>query len=100
MKYRKDVYWEPVYDAEKQITDELDAKVVRLGAGMSVLGPDPKLGNGYYVFVANGSLVREGSDLPLWSVVYVDSSEEGFLIAAGQSGLEAMVMQFPKDDAC
>jgi hypothetical protein len=100
MKYRKDVCWEPVYDAQKQITDELDAKVVRLGAGMSVLGPDPKLGNGYYVFVANGSLVREGSDLPLWSVVYVDPSEEGFAIAAGQSGLEAMVMQFPKDDAC
>jgi hypothetical protein len=100
MKYRKDVCWEPVYDAEKQITDELDAKVVRLGAGMSVQGPDPKLGNGYYVFVANGSLVREGSDLPLWSVVYVDPSEEGFLIVAGQSGLEAMVMQFPKDDAC
>jgi hypothetical protein len=100
MKYRKDACWEPVYDAEKQITDELDAKVVRLGAGMSVQGPDPKLGNGYYVFVANGSLVREGSDLPLWSVVYVDPSEEGFLIVAGQSGLEAMVMQFPKDDAC
>lgn len=98
MKYRKDVCWEPVYDAEKQITDELDAKVVRLGAGMSVLGPDPKLGNGYYVFVANGSLDREGSDLPLWSVVYVDSSEKGFLIEAGPGGLEAMVLQFPKDD--
>ena len=87
-----------MYDAEKQITDELDAKVVRLGAGMSVLGPDPKIGNGYYVFVANGSLVRAGSDLPLWSVVYVDPGEEEFLIEAGHGGLEAMVLQFPKDD--
>ncbi len=96
MQHRKDVSWEPVYETE--ITDELDAKVLRLGAGMSVLGPDPKAGNGYYVFVANGSLVRAGSDLPRWSVVYVDSSEEGYLIEAGKSGLEALVLQFPKDD--
>jgi len=98
MKYRKDVCWEPVYDADKQIADELDATVVRLGGGMSVPGPDPKIGNGYYVFVANGSLVREGSDLPRWSVVYVEPSEEGFSIEAGRSGLEALVLQFPKDD--
>jgi hypothetical protein len=98
MKYRKDVCWEPLYAAENVITDEMDARIVRLGAGMRVPGPDPKLGNGYYVFVANGSLVRAGSDLPLWSVVYVDASEPGFSIEAGQSGLEALVLQFPKDD--
>jgi hypothetical protein len=98
MQYRKDVAWEPLYDAEKVIADELDAQIVRLGAGMKVLGPDPKIGNGYYVFVANGSLAREGSELPLWSVVYVDSSEAEFVIEAGQTGLEALVLQFPKDD--
>ncbi|RPH75269.1 MAG: hypothetical protein EHM80_16490 [Nitrospiraceae bacterium] len=98
MKYRKDVSWEPIYDAERKIADEMDAKIVRLGEGMSVLGPDPKIGNGYYVFVANGSLVREGSELPLWSVVYVDPSEEPVSIEAGPTGLDALVLQFPKDD--
>lgn len=98
MKFRRDACWEPLYDAERRIEDEMDARIVRLGAGMNVAGPDPKIGNGYYVFVANGSLMREGSELPLWSVVYVDPAEDGFSIQAGSVGLEALVLQFPKDD--
>ena len=98
LKFRKDVAWEPVFQAERTIVDELDAKLVRLGAGMSTAGPDPKLGGGYYVYVANGSLEREGSELPLWSLVFVEPSESGFEIKAGRNGLEALILQFPKDD--
>lgn len=98
MKFRKEVAWEPVFQAERTIADELDAKLVRLGAGMSAMGPDPKLGGGYYVFVANGSLDQDGTELPLWSLVFVEPAENAIEIKAGKNGLEALVLQFPKDD--
>ena len=97
MRFRKDVSWEPLFEADK-IKDELDASVVRLGAGMSTPGPDARNTGGCYVFVANGSLDRAGEELPLWSVVYVDTTEPGFEIKAGPQGLEALVLQFPIDD--
>lgn len=97
MKYRKDVVWEPVYDPAA-IKDEMDAQLVRLGAGASTAGPDPRKGGGTYLFVANGSLERDGAELPLWSVVFIDPSESGFEIKAGQHGLEALMLQFPVDD--
>jgi hypothetical protein len=62
------------------------------------MGPDPKAGGGYYVFVANGSLDRQGETLPAWSMVFVEPGEEAFEIRAGANGLEALVMQFPRDD--
>jgi hypothetical protein len=98
MKFRKAVSWEPVFQAERVIADELDAKLVRLGAGMSTLGPDPKLGGGYYLFVANGSLDQDGTELPLWSLVFVEPAEAAIEIKAGKNGLEALVLQFPRDD--
>ncbi len=98
MKFRKAVSWEPVFQAERIIADELDAKLVRLGAGMTTLGPDPQLGGGYYVFVANGSLDQDGTELPLWSLVFVEPAEAAIEIKAGKNGLEALVLQFPKDD--
>ncbi len=97
MRFRKEVSWEPLFDNTK-IKDELDASVLRLGAGMSTSGPDARTTGGCYVFVANGTLEREGGELPLWSVVYVDTSEAGFEIKAGPQGLEALVLQFPIDD--
>lgn len=95
-QFRKNVCWEPVFDSE--IKDEMNAQLVRLGAGMSVAGPDARATGGCYVFVANGSLARDGAELPLWSVVYVDPAESGFEIRAGRHGLEALVLQFPIDD--
>ena len=97
LQFRKEVAWEPLYDPEK-ITDELAAHIVRLGGGMTTPGPDPKSGGGCYLFVANGSLELNGKRLPQWSMVFVDTSEDAFEIRAGRHGLEALVMQFPKDD--
>jgi hypothetical protein len=97
LKFRKDVVWEPVFDTEK-IQDELAAHVVRLGAGMSSMGPDPQNTGGCYVFVANGSMVYEAQALPRWSMVYVDPTEQALGIKAGADGLEALVLQFPIDD--
>ncbi len=62
---------------------------------MTVKAPDPRKGGGYYVFVANGSMAKDGQDLPRWSMVAVESSEPEFEIRAGNKGLEALVLQFP-----
>ncbi len=100
LQFRKEVSWENVFAPEQteKIADELSAKLVRLGTGMSAMGPDPKLGGGYYVFVANGSLENNGQTWPEWSMVFVERGEGAFEIKAGNNGLEALVMQFALDD--
>ena len=76
----------------------MSARLLRLGAGMSAMGPEPTAGGGYYVFVANGSMAANGQTLPTWSMVFVEPGEMALEIKAGRVGLEALVMQFPKDD--
>ncbi len=97
LQFRKEVSWEPVFGPEK-ITDDMSAQLLRLGGRMSAMGPDPKVGGGYYVFVANGSMESNGETLPQWSMVFVDPSEDAYQIKAGCNGLEALVMRFPQDD--
>ena len=64
---------------------------------MSVQGPDPRAASGYYVFVGNGSLVHGGEELPLWSMVVVENTEKEFEIRAGDKGVEALVLQYPRE---
>lgn len=97
MKFRKEASWEPLFDFAK-INDGMAAHVLRLGTGQKALGPDPRLAGGYYVFVANGSLVKGGQELPLWSMIVVESNEAGFEIQAGKNGLEALILQYPIED--
>lgn len=97
LAHRREIAWEDIYDPAK-ITDEMSARIVRLGAGMSTPGPDPRRGGGYYVYVANGDLEAQGRTLPALSLVYVDPGEDRFEIRAGRHGLEALVMVFPLDD--
>jgi hypothetical protein len=96
LQFRKAVAWEPVF--EQEIKDEMSARLLRLGAGMSAMGPDPKAGGGHYVFVANGSMATAGQSLPPWSMVYVEPGDSALEIKAGDIGLEALVMQFPYND--
>lgn len=96
LQHRKTVAWENVF--EQEIKDEMSAQLLRLGADMSAMGPDPKGGGGYYVFVANGTMQANGQTLPPWSMVYVEPTESAFEIRAGSIGLEALVMQFAYDD--
>jgi redox-sensitive bicupin YhaK (pirin superfamily) len=65
---------------------------------MSSTVPDPKMGGGTYLFVANGNLEMQGQSLPRWSMVFVEPNEDAVEILAGPKGLEALIMQFPKDD--
>lgn len=94
LRARTEAAWETALEDE----DGMCARVVRLGAGMTVKGPDPRIAGGYYVFVGNGSMLHDGEDLPLWSMVVVENSEAAFEIRAGDDGLEALVLQYPNED--
>ena len=95
LQARTTVAWESLFDTSD---DGMSAQVVRLGAGMSVQGPNPKIAAGYYVFVGNGSMIHNAAELPLWSVVVVEPTEEEFNICAGNKGLEALVLQYPREE--
>ncbi|AQV99191.1 hypothetical protein BJN34_35535 (plasmid) [Cupriavidus necator] len=95
LKSRKEVTWETLFADE---SDGMAAQVVRLGEGMSVQGPDPRAAGGYYLFVGNGSLIHGDEELPQWSMVVVEPTEEKFEIRAGANGLEAMVLQYPREE--
>lgn len=95
LRARKEAAWETAIEEDE---DGLSAKLVRLGAGMTVKGPNPKAAGGYYVFVGNGSMMHDGDELPLWSMVVVENSEDVFELCAGDKGLEALVLQYPIED--
>lgn len=95
LRSKKDVSWETLLKGED---DEMHASVVRLGAGMTVEGPDPRQSGGYYVFVGNGSIMQGGNELALWSMVVVENTESPYTIQAGKDGAEVLVLEFPKGD--
>lgn len=95
MQARKETVWETLFE---ETDDGMSAQIVRLGAGQTANGPDPKRAGGYYVFVGNGSIVHGGEELPLWSMVVVEPTEEKFELRAGPKGLEALVLQYPREE--
>jgi hypothetical protein len=97
MKFRKEKSVEALYDQSK-IDDEMQAYLVRLGAGQSHEAPDPNKSAGYYVFVANGTMMQDDREMPLWSMVVVHPGESPYEIRAGEKGLEALILQYPKED--
>ena len=101
MASRKEKAWESLY-ADRETDDGLAAHVLRLGANMATMGPNPKTAGGYYIFVANGTMMKDGltsgEELPLWSMTVVENSDDGFEIRAGSKGLEAVVMEFPREE--
>jgi hypothetical protein len=94
LRSRKEAVWETALEGD----DGMSAKIVRLGANMAVKGPDPKNAGGYYVFVGNGSMQHDGEELPLWSMAVVENTESEFEIRAGDDGLEALVLQYPRTE--
>jgi hypothetical protein len=95
MQSRKETVWETLFEERD---DGMAAHVVRLGAGRTADGPDPKRAGGYYVFVGNGSLVHGQEELPLWSMVVVEPNEERYQLHAGPKGVEALVLQYPREE--
>ncbi len=76
--------------------DGLAAYQLRAGPGAHTEGPDTGKGGGQYYVVVNGSASLAEEQLPLWSLVWVGSNEAPPRLTAGVSGLDALVLQFPR----
>lgn len=96
LKHREAPKWEPLWDPAT-IDDEMCARLLRLPADHRVAGPDPRRAAGYYVFVVNGGMLHQGQELGPWSMAVVEPTESAFEIAAGAKGLEALVLEFPRN---
>jgi rubredoxin len=81
-----------------QIRDDqgLFTQTVAMGARARMTTPDQAGGDGQYVVVVKGSLVHEGKERAAPAVVFLKRDEPAFEIVAGDQGLEAIIMNFPK----
>jgi hypothetical protein len=70
--------------------------LLRIGPNGTAACPDPKLGGGQNVLVVNGSIVREGKELPYCSCAFVFPEDEPMQVKAGPKGAELLVMQYPR----
>lgn len=74
----------------------LSAEILRMGPHMQHTAPDPMQGGGQYVVVLDGSLQYGGATYPRWACVFVAPPETALEICSGPSGLEALILQFPR----
>lgn len=77
--------------------DGLAAWRLCLGPGQVTAAPDPAGGGGQYIIVAEGSM-RDGGggdDFGRLSVLFVTADEPALRVAAGDDGLDLLVLQFP-----
>ena len=72
------------------------AGLLRLGAGMTTCGPDPRDSGGQYFLVVNGDLDWQGMRYPLWSMLFAGAADGALEFGAGANGLEVLVLQFPQ----
>lgn len=79
-------------------SDGLGASMIRMGPGMSHTGPDPRATGGQYYLVLNGSLEIDAGIYPAWSTVFVSRDDTPLGFRAGSKGLEALLLQFPKQE--
>jgi hypothetical protein len=76
--------------------DGMAAWMLRLGARAEIPFPDPSDGGGQYHVVVGGSLRRDGRDFGALSCLYATRDEPVRAAAAGDDGLELLVLQFPR----
>jgi rubredoxin len=69
---------------------------VQLGPKASGFAPDPSRGDGQYVAIVEGSLLHGGAEHKAITVVSVEANEGPFEMRAGDSGLKALVLTFPR----
>jgi hypothetical protein len=65
---------------------------------MSISGPHPHATGGQYYLVLNGSLELDAGSYSAWSTVFVSRDDAPFAFKAGSKGLEALLVQFPKQE--
>jgi len=78
-------------------SDGLGVSLIRLGPGMSHIGPDPRATGGQYYLVLNGGLELNMGGYSAWSAVFVPRDDSPLAFKAGPKGLEALLLQFPRN---
>jgi|GEM_PF-709790 len=76
--------------------DGVASYLLRIAPNGTATGPDPAVCGGQYFIVVNGSLQRDGVELPNLSCVFVSGDEPPLQLVAGRDGLEVLVLQFPR----
>ncbi len=76
--------------------DGLAAWIWRMPATNKALLPNPAEGGGQYLIVAGGTMLHLGRTLDHLSTIYITADEPPFWAAAGEDGLDLLVLQFPR----
>ena len=76
--------------------DGLAAYSLRLAPGVRYTGPSPRDCAAQYYLVAAGSLIHDGRELPVRSLVHLTPNDDPATIVAGPAGLDAVIVQLPR----
>jgi rubredoxin len=76
--------------------DGLAAYTLSMKPYARVKAPDPSLGDGQYIVVVKGTLLHDDKELESPALVFVYSNESPFEMCAGSTGLDALVLNFPR----
>jgi rubredoxin len=61
--------------------------------------PDPATSAGQYLIITQGSVTHEGKEHQAVTIIFVEPTERPFPLIAGAQGLEALVLNFPRQSA-
>ena len=78
--------------------DGLGAFVLRMGAHAKLQGPSPAGSGGQFYVIVSGSLFKENTEMPVWSLLWAGPDEVAPELTAGPGGAEVLVTQFPQPD--
>jgi hypothetical protein len=68
----------------------------RAAQGERLIGPDPAWGRGQYWVVVEGTMTRDGHDIPPLSCVFLYPDDPPLNAHAGPGGVDVIAMQFPR----
>lgn len=85
----------------KEIPDSSDenglfAYTLAMAPNTVARAPDPSVGEGQYIIGVSGSLYHEHRECKAYVVVFVEPEHGPFEVHAGPSGLEALILNFPR----
>jgi rubredoxin len=99
----------PKFDASSDVSVQTFSKIrdehglaafsLHLKPHARTSAPDPATSNGQYLIITQGSLVHLGNEHKAVTIVFVRPDEHAFQLAAGAQGLEALVLNFPRQPA-
>ena len=77
----------------------LAAYTLSMKPNTRVHAPDPSHGDGQYLVVLKGGLLHDNKAHKALALVFVYPNESPFYVLAGPTGLEALVLNFPRRQA-